>query len=150
MEKSFKQKFCDFDKRGLVFPLIATRYKYIGLAISAISVIGLLSFKLLEIASLDLWSGVFKSFILSGLIITMLSKEKLEDERIKNLRFRAFAFAFLLAVVMIVFMPFAALLIDSVIGRFPLVWEQDQSVFYIISTMIFFQMMYFNIFKRQL
>jgi len=66
------------------------------------------------------------------------------------LRYRAFAFAFVLGTAMILLMPLAAMCLDALAGKLPLEWEQDQSIFFhhVFFLVLLFDV--FSIFKRQL
>lgn len=148
MEKSFKQKLCDFDKKGLVFPLFPHRFKWVSIAIILLTAIGFFVRTQLDLFPEFIWRHLFKSFLLLGLLVFILCKEKQEDERIKNLRFRAFAFAFVFSMLMFILLPFVSFLKDWI--QMQPTWEKEQNMFYIFSMMMFFQIMYFYIFKRQL
>jgi hypothetical protein len=150
MKSSVLKKFCEFEKKGGAFPLISYQFKWIGSIIAITAVAALLSVKIFDISLAAFYKQLFMHVVLIGLFIIVIAKDKDEDERINKLRYRAFAFAFVLGTAMILLMPLAAMFLDALAGRLPLEWEQDQSVFFIMSSFLFYYLMYFQIFKRQL
>lgn len=150
MKDGFLKRFCEYEKKGGSFPLLSYRLKWVGFGICLTAIVGLLFIALQEIDHTSFYKELLMHIILIGLLFIVLAREKNEDERIHNLRYRAFAFAFILGTVMLLLMPLAAIVLDTIAGRLPLEWEQDQSFFFIISSYLFYYLMYFQIFKRQL
>jgi hypothetical protein len=144
------KNFCEFEKKGGAFPLVSYKFKWIGSMIAITAVAALLSIKIVDILQAAFYKQLFMRVVLIGLFIVVIAKDKNEDERINKLRYRAFAFVFVLGTAMILLMPLAAMFLDALAGRLPLEWEQDQSVFFIMSSFLFYYLMYFQIFKRQL
>ncbi|EAS18806.1 hypothetical protein BBFL7_00626 [Flavobacteria bacterium BBFL7] len=150
MKSSILKKFCEFEKKGGVFPLLPAYFIWVGLTVCLLSILGLLLVHFQFENPVDFYKNLFMHFILIGLFIITLSRDKNEDERTLQLRYRAFGFAFVLGTFMLLLMPFAAMILDSINDRTPLEWEQDQSFFFIISSFLFYYLMYFQIFKKQL
>lgn len=150
MKTNFLKNFCEYEKKGGAFPLISYKFKWVGFLIAIIAVAVLLSIKIFDVLPADFYKQLFMHILLIGLFIVVISKDKNEDERIDKLRYRAFAFAFVLGVAMILLMPLAALFLDTLTSRLPLEWEQDQSIFFVMSSFLFYYLMYFQLFKRQL
>jgi hypothetical protein len=150
MKNKILNTFCEYEKKGGVFPLLNFQFKWIGFSIAFAALIGLILVKTSTIEQVEFFKELSLQVILIGLFLIVLSKEKREDERIRKLRYRAFAFAFVLGTVVLLLAPFAAILLDAISGRLPLEWEQDQGFFFIMSSYLFYFIMYFQIFKRQL
>jgi hypothetical protein len=150
MKTNFLKNFCEYEKKGGAFPLISYKFKWIGFTIAITAVAALLSVKIFDISQAAFYKQLFMHVILIGLFIIVIAKDKDEDERINKLRYRAFAFAFVLGTAMILLMPFVSMFLDALTGKFSLEWEQDQSIFFIMSSFLFYYLMYFQIFKRQL
>lgn len=150
MRSNFLKNFCEFEKKGGTFPLISYQFKWIGWAIAISAVAALISAKILDSSQAAFYKQLFMHALLIGLFMIVITKDKDEDERINELRYRAFSFAFVLGTAMVLLMPLAAMVLDALAGRLPLEWEQDQSIFFIMSSFLFYYLMYFQIFKRQL
>ena len=91
-------------------------------------------------------NAVLRRGLLIGLLIIVLSKEKMEDEMIVSLRAKAFALAFVFAVVYALVQP----LIDHIVfyifnGRST---ENEFSYFQVLFFMMVIQIMFFNVLKR--
>ncbi|GAK94491.1 hypothetical protein JCM19298_64 [Nonlabens ulvanivorans] len=150
MKNSILKKLCEFDKKGLVFPLLPASILWIG--------IGVCTFSILTMTIVAAQAGdhalFFKElcmhFILVGLFMMTLAKDKHEDERIKRLRYRAFAFAFVLGTFTLLMMRIVVVTINSIKDELPQEWEYNQSFFFIISSYLFYYLMYFQVFKKQL
>jgi membrane protein implicated in regulation of membrane protease activity len=150
MKIDFLNNLCEYEKKGGVFPLIPYTFKWIGVIIAMAAAGILLAVKIVDLPQGEFYKQLLMHVILIGLFLFVIAKEKNEDERILKLRYRAFAFAFVLGTVMILLMPLAATALDAIAHRLPLEWEQDQSIFFIMSSFLFYYLMYFQIFKRQL
>lgn len=76
-------------------------FKYVGLAILALLIIGLVTIKLSDPSLLkenELLRDGTLGVMSIGLLVIILSKDKIEDERVVQLRFQAFMLAFLFGV----------------------------------------------------
>ncbi|WP_298955864.1 hypothetical protein [uncultured Nonlabens sp.] len=148
MKKSVLNKFCEFEKKGGVFPLLPASFKYIGTYVSISAIVGLLLVYYLGDELRDFYKEVCMHFVLIGLFLLVLSRDKNEDERTNQLRYRAFAFAFVLGTGMLLILPFIHMLLHGFYQDI-LEWEY-QSFFFIMASYLFYYLMYFNIFKKQL
>lgn len=123
MKNSILKKLCEFDKKGLVFPLLPASILWIG--------IGVCTFSILTMTIVAAQAGdhalFFKElcmhFILVGLFMMTLAKDKHEDERIKRLRYRAFAFAFVLGTFTLLMMRIVVVTINSIKDELPQEWN---------------------------
>ena len=79
--------------------LLPKIYKRVGVLIAFLSLITLITIKLISHSILNEYKDVLQPFsqslIIVGLLLIILSKEKTEDEFVDNCRLKAFAFAFL-------------------------------------------------------
>lgn len=94
-----------------------------------------------------LWlKDVLRKGLLVGLLIVTLSKEKIEDEMVTTLRFKAYTLAFIMAVLYSLIQPVA----DYVVHNF--IYEASMnngfSYFQVLSFMLIIQIMFFEILKR--
>ncbi|WP_438961379.1 hypothetical protein [Nonlabens sp.] len=150
MKSTVFKKFCEFEKKGGVFPLLPSFFLWIGLSICVISIVAMIFTATQSVKNPGFYKDFFMHLILIGLFMITLVKDKNEDERIKKLRYRAFAFAFVLGTFTFLLMPFAILIKDVLLNESVIEWGRDQSFFFIISSYLFYYLMYFQIFKRQL
>lgn len=148
MKSSVLKKFCEYEKKGGSSPLLPYQYRWVGLGICLIAIVGLLFISMQEIEPSSFYKDLSMHTVLIGLFLLVISRDKNEDERTKQLRYRAFAFSFVLGTVMLLILPFIVILKNSIIGK-ALEWE-FQSFFFIMSSYLFYYLMYFQIFKRQL
>lgn len=148
MRQSILKKFCEFEKKGGVFPLLPSSFKLIGIAISVIAILGMIFTYYYGDDHRIFFKDLLMHTILIGLFLIVISRDKNEDERIKNLRYRAFAFAFVLGTGLLLLLPFINLMINGLFEEV-LEWE-FQSFFFIMSSYLFYYLMYFQIFKKQL
>ncbi|WP_405377590.1 hypothetical protein [Nonlabens sp. Asnod3-A02] len=148
MKNSVLNKFCEFEKKGGVFPLLPTSFKWIGVGISISAIIGMLIVYYQGDELRLFYKDLCMHLVLIGLFILALSRDKHEDERTNQLRYRAFAFAFVLGTGMLLILPFINIILNSFYKDI-LEWEY-QSFFFIMSSYLFYYLMYFNIFKKQL
>jgi len=96
----------------------------------------------------ELLRSVLKHAILVGLLVISLSKEKIEDERIVNLRMRSFMFAFVIGVLFALLTPLLAYLIDLLLGNTPTTYDPVGD-FIILWQLLSMQIISFEVFKRK-
>ena len=94
-----------------------------------------------------LWfKDVLRKALLVGLLIVTLSKEKIEDEMVTTLRFKAYTLAFIMAVLYSLIQPMA----DYIVHNY--IYEpskgNDFSYFQVLSFMLLIQIMFFEVLKR--
>ena len=121
-------------------------YKRIGWGIVILSAILLISKKVF-LSDLSIVSQIAKNLALLGLLIVIISKEKIEDELIGMIRGKAFSFAFIAGVVYTLVMPITDYLVDIAIGK------QDASYnelgdFIILWFMMVVYLAFFNLLKK--
>lgn len=102
-----KQKFCDAEERRLHWLVnfkLPNTWKKIGWGLLSLSFALLILTKFFDGDYLVIRS-VLKKITLLGLLIVVISKEKIEDELVENLRGKAFSFAFIIGVVYVLVQP---------------------------------------------
>ena len=109
---------------------LPTIFKKIGIGLFLISLIILLV--LAFTSNDDTFKLVSKYGMLIGLLIVSISKEKIEDELVRDLRLRSFSFAFIVGILYALSLPFVDYLVDLIIqsqnadlkglGDFPILW----------------------------
>lgn len=102
-----KQKFCNAEERRLNWLInfkLPNYWKKVGWSILIISFGFLLVNKFLG-DDFSIIKSILKKTALLGLLIVTISKEKIEDELIENLRAKAFSFAFIIGVVYVLIQP---------------------------------------------
>lgn len=128
------RKFCDGEERRLNWLItrkLPNNWKRIGWGILFISLALILLNRYLDVDYL-LFKSILKNTMLVGLLIVVISKEKIEDELVENLRSKAFSFAFIMGVVWVLVQPhinyFVSFLIESEnanyqdLGDFQILW----------------------------
>ena len=129
-----------------MFYQLPNLYKRIGWGIVILSAILLISKKVF-LSDLSIVSQIAKNLALLGLLIVIISKEKIEDELIGMIRGKAFSFAFIAGVVYTLVMPITDYLVDIAIGK------QDASYnelgdFIILWFMMVVYLAFFNLLKK--
>ena len=123
--------------------LLPNRYKIISISVLMIIILGMITIKLIYPDFIDknrsLLKPLLKSILVLGLLILILSKEKLEDEFINHCRLRAFKFAFLCSAISGVFCIFG-------VGESIL----DSYGFQVICTQLLSYLFFFSIIKSSL
>ncbi|MCB0464386.1 MAG: hypothetical protein KDC78_01750 [Aequorivita sp.] len=102
-----KQKRCEGEERRLNWLInfkLPNYCKKIGWGILLVSLLLILVTKLLD-GNFDLLKNILKKAMLLGLLIVTISREKIEDEFIENLRGKSFSFAFIVGVVFVLVQP---------------------------------------------
>lgn len=120
-------------------------FKKIGLTITIFSFIGLLINKF-TVQQIEI-KTICKYGMLIGLLIISISKEKIEDELLVNLRMQSFSFAFICGVAYAIVLPFIAFIIDYFFEiRKPIL--KDLGDFSILWMLLSIQVLYFEFLKR--
>ena len=120
-------------------------FKRIGIAISVLALV-------LVLASSTLFESTFhkemtKYLLLLGMLIIVLAKEKIEDERIAQLRLQAFRFAFVFGVVMTLLQPFVDLFVDLFLEDGEPVFTEESN-FKVLWYLLAMQIFYFEYLKK--
>lgn len=90
-------------------------YKKIGISITLLAFVVLLARKF-AFPDIDYVQQLAKNGMLVGLLIIIISKEKIEDELIRKLRGQAFSFAFIAGVIYTLVMPLTDFVVDLFIS----------------------------------
>lgn len=85
--------------------------------------------------------------MLIGLLISSISKDKIEDELVISLRLQSYAVAFILGILLALIQPFANYLVDNTLGN-EAVMLKDSGDFVILWTLLGIQVLYFEVLKR--
>jgi hypothetical protein len=148
MGQSIFNQFWKFENKKNVLFLFPSYFKIIGLSI-AVPALFALVFQF-EIHSGQFHERVFKLLLILGTFVFTLSKEKYEDERTRDLRFRAFAFSVVLLIGIQVVFPSVMLLFSLTAGDFnPKSFEPFDS-YKILFMLLVAQASYFHKFKKEL
>lgn len=121
-------------------------YKKIGWICFAISFGGIFLTKFFD-GDVEVLKEVLKKTSLVFLFVVVLSREKIEDERIQNFRAQSFSFAFLAGVLYILLQPLFNWLVFAIVKPEKAVFE-DLGDFQVLWFMLFIYLMFFNISKR--
>lgn len=121
------------------------KYKKIGLGIFIIFFVSLfVNAFLIHNPELKIGS---KFGLLIGLLIMSVSKEKIEDELVANLRMQSYAFAFITGVFYALALPFVDYLFNMAFSN-PGAVVKDMGDFNILWMLLFVQVFYFHYLKR--
>jgi hypothetical protein len=88
-----------------------------------------------------------KHGVLIGLLITSISKEKIEDELVAKLRMQSYTFAFIMGVVYAIALPLIDYLFETVLGKESAA-VKDMGDFTILWMLLFVQVFFFHYLKR--
>lgn len=122
-------------------------FKKVGWTLVILSLISLFATKLFE-GDFDLLKTILKNLMLLGLLIVTLSKEKIEDEYIENLRSMAFRCAFILGVIYVLIQPLINYL-AFVLVKPDKAMFQDLGDFQILWFLLVFYLTVFWVLKRR-
>ena len=120
--------------------------KKIGWSLFIVSFVSLLLTKFFE-GDWVLLKDILKKIVLASLFIVVLSREKVEDERVQQLRAKSFSFTFLVTAIYILVQPLVNLIASSIVENDEAVLE-DLGDFVILWFMLFIYLMFFNLSKR--
>ncbi len=124
---------------------LPNKFKKIGIGIIVFSIVAIITNKL-SIDNIDL-TLTAKYGILLGLLVVSISKEKIEDELITNLRMQSYAFAFIVGVVITLTNPLFSYIAN-------IVFEKQQENFQgigdwqVLWILLSVQVFYFQFLKR--
>ena len=85
-------------------------------------------------------------FFLIGLLIIIVSKDKIEDEMITSIRARSFKLAFICAVLYAVIQPFVNALVFYVLAKDSMGY--NSTYFQVLTFMLMLQILFFEVLKR--
>lgn len=101
------QKICNAEERRLNWLInfkLSNSWKKIGWGLLFISFAILIAVKFFD-GEYTVLKSVLKKVSLLGLLIVVISKEKIEDELVENLRGKAFTFSFIIGIVYVLIQP---------------------------------------------
>ena len=129
-----KRKFCEAEERRLNWLInfkLPNYWKKIGWSLFLVSLVLTLSTKLLD-GNFDLQISILKKAMLIGLLIVTISREKIEDEFIENLRSKSFSLAFIIGVIYVLAQPLVNYIVSLILesekasfedlGDFQILW----------------------------
>ena len=90
---------------------------------------------------------IAKNGMLVGLLIVIISKEKIEDELISKIRGQAFSFAFVVGVIYAIIMPFTNYIADLIFKNKEALYS-DLGDFVVLWFMMVMYLAFFYLFKR--
>lgn len=144
------KKLYEYERRNLrylkKFILLPNYFKKIGAVLLVLSSVVLLALLFLTEAGETLMLVVGKVLLISLLVLS-ISKEKIEDELVANLRAQSYSIAFICGVAYAIFQPFVNLLVASVIKPETANFS-DLSVSVILWFMLTIQLCFFHLLKR--
>jgi hypothetical protein len=120
------------------------KFKKLGMGLFIIFFIGIFV-NAFFIHNVDL-NLISKYGLLVGLLITSISRDKIEDELIKELRMQSYTFAFIFAVVYSITLPFIGYLLDKVLAE-NVAAIKGMGDFTILWMLLFVQVFFFHYLK---
>ena len=120
-------------------------YRKIGIVIAVVTFI-LLFVNAFTINNLD-YRLAIKYGMLVGLLLVSISKEKIEDELIANLRMQSYTFAFIVCVAYTIVQPFINYAVDYFVDA-EKAMVKDTGDFVILFILLCVQVFYFEMLKR--
>ena len=140
----------EYEKKNLKklqnLKLLPNRVKGISIIMVAISLVLLIAGKFL-FADYHTLRLLIKNLLLVSLLLVSISRDKVEDELILQLRVQSYAFAFITGVVYAMVQPFANLLVESLINNEAATFA-ELSVTQVLFFMLLVQLFYFTFTKR--
>ena len=124
---------------------LPNRYKKWGIVIAALAILLLFTNKF--ILDDETFRFFARRMLLVGFLIISLSKEKIEDELIKNLRMKSYSFAFIWATIYSIAMPFFDYVVKMVLASSK-TGLNDSGDFMILWMFLAIQVFYFEYLKR--
>lgn len=135
--------------RVLNFRLPA-RYKKLGLYSAVLILLVLFAYKFMG-SNAPLLKDILRTLVLFFLLIASLSKDKLEDEYNRHMRFQSFVIAFVVAVAYAVIIPLISIVIDFAITNISgngNINFYEISAFEVIFILLGIQLLSFETLKR--
>jgi uncharacterized membrane protein len=122
-------------------------WKKIGWGLFIFCLVAVLTLKFVE-GSSEFLKNALKRGLLASLFIVVLSREIIEDERIQQIRARAFSFTFLITAIYILFQPIANLIVDSILGQETPVFD-NLGDFVILWLMLVVYLVFYTMLKKK-
>ena len=121
------------------------RFKKIGVVLSIVSFIGILIIKFTS--NIPEFKFIFIYGMIIGLLLYSISKDKIEDEFITQLRMQSYTFAFIIGVFFILIQPLINYIVDLTIKSNDPHFE-DFGDYQILLFLLLIQVFYFEFSKR--
>ncbi|AXG71249.1 hypothetical protein KORDIASMS9_03506 [Kordia sp. SMS9] len=147
-----KETFCEAEERRLKKIVnfgLPNHYKKIGIAIAVLSFLTLIILKITGVEISETLKFISKRVVLLGLLIVVLSREKVEDEMMLAIRGKALAGAFVGGAVYTLIYPAITYAAAVVMGnKTPKL--VDTGDFQILWFMLFMYLLFFYLIKKNL
>jgi hypothetical protein len=121
--------------------------KKIGWTLFVVCLVTLLLIKFVD-GDFELLKNALKRVLLVSMFIVVLSKEKIEDERIQQIRAKAFSLTFLLTAMYILFQPIANFIVGTIPGEKIGLFD-DLGDFVILWMMLVVYLVFYTIIKKK-
>ena len=143
------KKIIEWDKRNLErmkkFQL-PHRYKAIGILVTILAFVALISLKFIE--DEPLWIRVMvRNLLLVGMLVISISKEKVEDEMIATIRMQSYALAFIFGVLYSLIQPAINKVVFAILKSDKSAWEMGH--FQVMIFMLLIQIMFFYVMLKK-
>lgn len=122
-------------------------WKKIGWTLFGVSLLIVLSTKFID-GDLEFLKDALKRVVLVSLFTVVLSREIVEDERIQQIRGKAFSLTFLLTALYILFQPIANFIVGSIFGKKMGLFD-DLGDFVILWMMLVVYLMFYTLIKKK-
>lgn len=125
-------------------------YKKVGLSIAALLMVVLIAYKYVGSDTLVV-KDTLRTMMLFAMLVASLSKDRLEDEYNRTVRFHSFVVAFVCAASYTIVIPLIALGLDALITHLTgdgAVTFYELSAFEVVFTMLGIQLLCFETLKR--
>jgi len=120
-------------------------FKKVGLTVFVLSFLLLTVIKFID--GEPIWlKPALKQFMLVGLLVISISKEKIEDELIQILRSKSYSLAFIIGVIYIMLQPIFDKATDFILGLDP--QPNDTGYVQVLLFMLLIQIGFFEVLKR--
>jgi len=126
---------------------LPNKMKIVGWAIMLVSLVVILSTSLFD-GDFEILKLILKRTILLGLLIVVVSREKIEDERIQLIRAKAFGSTFLIAVIYVLVQPIVNFIAATIFEPEEAIFE-DLGDFVIVWFLLVVYLMVFYVLKRK-
>ena len=138
----YKEKEAELLRKSWLLP---NQYKFLGAIMLIVFGIGLVITVFID--NRPFW---LRAFIMNGIVGAMLvisiSKDRLEDEYIVQLRAQSYALAFIIGVIYTIFQPYVNYSVAYLIKGDEVIFESMES-FVIVWFMLFIQLGFFHLLK---
>ncbi len=135
-----------------VYLLLPNYFKKVGVTFIVLGIVGALLvnqiFKVMD--QLNELNDIILYITLAGFALITFSREKFEDERFANLRYRFIKLALVVVTGLFIFLPLITQTVNYLFFTEVDLRNSWSSSFFLIGVLFIAQILYFNIFKKQL